>query len=305
MRWGSSWLVVAVLSLQPGPPLFADHPLSPYGLNWPGGTVDWPCYQDASFSRWGMYDYRSDYRWLASPRYSLYAYNRNLLNPYNAWWLAPAYQPPGLLFGPQSVQRFLGVGSSRAQLLAQRRQLITRTRRSNAETRRRAERFIDFGDDRFAERHFHQALKRYRTASSVAPDMSEPFFRQGHALIALGNFDRAARAFKRALALNPSPERNGFDVGQLYQDNQIAKEAHLETLAKAAWRHTRDDDLLFLLGLFLHYDGQAVRATKFFRRAFELAGPLRFHLMPFLPAEQPANPRDQARDQAIVQRLDI
>ena len=301
MRWVLCWFVVAVLSLQPLSPLTADYPLAPYGQFLPGGWGDWRCYPDSRFQRWGMYDYRSDYWGLMGPGYSPYVYRRNVLNPYRAWWLAPVYQPPGLLFGPQAVERFLGVGQVRNQLAAQRRQLVTKVRRSNSETRRRAERFIEFGDDRFAKQHFYQALQRYRTASSVAPDVAETYFRQGHALVALGHFDRAARAFKRALAMKPSLERSGFEIVQLYRDNQIAKEAHLEALAKAAWKHTRDDDLLFLLGLFLHYDGQAVRATKFFRRAFELAGPLRFHLLPFLPAEQPAKPENQA----LVQRLDI
>ena len=304
MRRLPACLIFLVLVLQSLRPLGADPPYLPYARLFSIGPSAWHHYEVSRFHRWRTNRYSTMYQGVGVPGYMEFAH------PWNRWgsyysvyttrWLPPIYQPPGLLFGPEAVQRFLGIDLSGHPLPNQRHTSGSTVRKSNAETRRRAERIMDLGDRCFSGQRYHQALQHYRTASSVARDVAEPYFRQGHALIALGQFDRAAGTFKRAVAMRPSLQRSGFALTEIYQDNKIGKEAHLEALAKAAWRHERDDDLLFLLGLFLHYDGQAERANNFFRKALELAGPRRSHLLPFLPAEQS---RQQA--EAVVQRLEI
>ena len=302
MHWMPTRLLFLVLVLQSLIPLAAAPPCLP---RFSASRSVWQHYEVSRFHRWRTHGYSAIYQGVFVPGYVAYPYHCYRWEPcyysaYTARWMPPVYQPPGLLFGPQAAQRFLEINLSGQTIPAQRRTPDSTVRKSNAETRRRAERMIDLGDRCFSRQRFHQALQHYRTASSIARDVAEPYFRQGHALIALGQFDRAARTFKRAVAMKPSLQRSGFAVAQLYQDNNIAKATHLEALAKAAWNNAHDDDLLFLLGLFLRYDGQIDRANIFFRKAFELAGPRRSHLLPFLPPEHP-----QEEAQVVAQRLEI
>jgi tetratricopeptide (TPR) repeat protein len=138
----------------------------------------------------------------------------------------------------------------------------------------------------FREQKFHSALQRYKSAAEAAPDVAESYFRQGHALVTTNRFELAAKAFKVGIALSDDVTRDGFHVDELYADNHMAKRAHLEALAQSSLIDRANTDLLFLVGLFLRYDGQADRATKFFLKAAEIAGTESLHLRPFLPVEK-------------------
>jgi tetratricopeptide (TPR) repeat protein len=187
-------------------------------------------------------------------------------------------------FGPQAVKRFMGVDPDFALgplRPAANVRLISNdagdlngdaVRRSNVEARDRAARFIEFGDALFRQQQFHAALQRYKTAATNAPDMAEAYFRQSLALIALGNYDTALAAVRRGLQLKPDWAEDDFRLDSLYGDNRLAKAAHRESLARAVLADdSQNPDLLFLLGVLLHFDGQAARAQRFFRRAWELA----------------------------------
>jgi hypothetical protein len=159
---------------------------------------------------------------------------------------------------------------------------------SNAETRQKANRYISEGDELFRAQNFNSALQRYKQASSLAPDLAEAFWRQGHAFVATRNFDLAATAFKRAIALTENLGRGGFRLDDLYGTAAIAKAAHLENLAELALNRPRDADAYFLIGVFLNYDGNAERAAKFFDRASDLAGMSGGHIAVFLEHGAPA-----------------
>ncbi|MCO6459578.1 MAG: hypothetical protein J5I93_30050, partial [Pirellulaceae bacterium] len=163
-------------------------------------------------------------------------------------------------------------------------------RQSNAAARQRAGRFLEFGDNRFSQQRYHESLQRYKSAAAAAPDLAEPHFRQAQALIATSRFDLAAAAFRRGLALDDDVRRGGFQLDHLYGDAQLAKHAHLEALAQAALNRPWESEPLFLLGVFLYYDGQAERSRVFFERAAGLSGPHDVRLAPFLEAlaAQPA-----------------
>jgi tetratricopeptide (TPR) repeat protein len=164
---------------------------------------------------------------------------------------------------------------------------ITATRplnQSNIAQRRKADQQIATGDMLFREQKFHAALQRYKEAARLAPDMAEPYWRQGHALIATANFELAGGAFKRALALDPATNRDGFTLDKLYGPATIAKTGHFEDLAAWALDHAASSEPYFLMGVTLHYDGQTDRASKFFARAAEMAGAAGSHLAAFAPA---------------------
>lgn len=167
-------------------------------------------------------------------------------------------------------------------------------RTSNAEAVARARQFIGFGDEHFRTQEFSEAYQRYKKAASAAPDLADAFFRQGFSLLAMGRYEPAARVFKHGLTLKPDWAKSTFRLGELYGDNRLAKSTHLERLAAEATEHPQNADLMLLLGLGLHFDGQAERARPFFEHAAEL-GVNRQAVAGFLkPAIDPAE-GEQAR----------
>jgi len=149
----------------------------------------------------------------------------------------------------------------------------------------RAWKFIGFGDAHFADQRYVDALDRYRKAAQAAPQLADAYFRQGLVHAALGRYPSAMKAIRRGLALEPKWPRSGFRLEELYGDDDAAKDAHLEALAQAAEENPHDADLLFLVGVYLQFDGQAERATPFFQRAAQLAGPEASHIQAFLGKE--------------------
>jgi hypothetical protein len=166
------------------------------------------------------------------------------------------------------------------------------SRFSNVDSRRKAERIMSEGDELFRGQNFHSALQKYKLAASTAPDLAEAFWRQGHALIATHNYDLAATAFKRAIALTDDLSRGGFRLNDIYGSANMTKGQHLESLAEWAMNRSASADPYFLLGIFLNYDGQAARADKFFQKASSLAGIGGGHIAVFLaPSEEAPRPR--------------
>ena len=142
-------------------------------------------------------------------------------------------------------------------------------RGTNAQSVALAQRYIGYGDALFAKQKYVDANQRYRTAANSAPQLADAWFRQGFTFIAQGRFDLALAAIKRGLKLNPNWAKSDFNLKELYGPDEVAKNAHREALAEAAEAKPNDADLLFLLGVHLHFDGQAQRAARFFDRAVE------------------------------------
>jgi tetratricopeptide (TPR) repeat protein len=165
---------------------------------------------------------------------------------------------------------------------------VSSVRTSNAESRRRASLLVESADGMFRRQRYHEALQQYKTASRIAPDVAAWFFRQGHGLTAVKQYDLAAEAFKRGLALDPSEAASTLKLDTLYHDARLAKHSHLDTLAATALDRPDDANLMFVLAVFLHFDGQTDRAQKFFERAAALSAPNDEHIRPFLHAATPA-----------------
>lgn len=188
----------------------------------------------------------------------------------------PISTPAEVNYGPQAVQRFIGGGDAPAATPA--RTLVetplvrtaSTTTASNADTLERAGRWVSIGDNHFGDQKYYEASQRYLTATATAPDDGQAHFRRGHALVALGKYEAASLAFRRGLDVDRSWSDADFRLDEIYGADRVAKEAHLEVLASSALANPRDADLMLVLGIFLHYDGQPERAEKFFRRAAEL-----------------------------------
>jgi tetratricopeptide (TPR) repeat protein len=261
--------------------------------------------------------YSSGYPYSGYPYYGPYGYGNGYpygtyYNPgsgYLSYYLPPVYQPAELAYGPQAMQRFAGppavdpFGGVPGGLAAPRvatklvepkpEEARPAVRVSNLEARRRAVKFIESGDELFRAQRYHEALQKYKSAAEAAPDVAEVYFRQGHALTATARYELAAAAFKRGAAIGPEWAESVFRLDSIYGDAEIAKTSHLENLAHAVLEKPADGDLVFVLAMFLHYDGDSSRAVRLFQRVVDLAGKDVPYVRPFLPAGgAPAKPAD-------------
>lgn len=207
------------------------------------------------------------------------------LDPYwnGGWSFDPYWGPPPPLFlpaetlyGPEAVKRFMGADQVAPPSggygvdLGRARAVPQPARATSPQARQLAERFIEFGDNHFQAQRYASALSRYKKAAEAAPGEADALFRQGFALAALGRYDLAANALRRGLAINPDWPDAGFRIHRLYGGDRVAKQAHLDSLAQEATDHPDEADLLFLVGVVLHCDGQPGRAKPFLERALQL-----------------------------------
>ncbi len=165
---------------------------------------------------------------------------------------------------------------------------------TNAAGKARSGKFISYGDANFGKQKYLAALDRYKTAGKTADDLPEPLFRQGFALVALGQYASAAKAFRRALRIESDWSAPPFQLKDLYRNDRLAKTAHQESLAKAVEANPFDSDLLVVLAMMLYFDGQPDRAGLFFGRAAQLGGNEDGLLNGFMPRPAPAGaPRQE------------
>jgi tetratricopeptide (TPR) repeat protein len=153
-----------------------------------------------------------------------------------------------------------------------------------------ARRFMQLGDEYFRAGRYTLAYDRYRSAGQAAPRLGDAYLRQGFALAANGRYEAAAREIKRGLERDPNLTQSDLRLSDLYGDKSKAKTAHLDAMAKAADGRFAGSDLLFLIGVYLHFDGQEERAKPFFQRAAQVAGGKAAHLEAFLHPPKPVEP---------------
>jgi tetratricopeptide (TPR) repeat protein len=219
------------------------------------------------------------------------------LGPYVA---PPLYVPPEQLgYGPAAVRRFMGLNQPRRPIVnniivappaanAQRANngdvagnaanrandpIVPPVRASNAEARDRARRFVEFGDTLFEARNLAGAYERYTKAAEAAPDLAEPYFRQGHTLADMARYDQAAAAFRRGLALRPDWPQSGSQLSELYRDNLAARAAMLDRLKRAAEANPGNHTVQFIAGVQFFMDGQREAAKAYLDRAKAAGAP--------------------------------
>jgi len=159
---------------------------------------------------------------------------------------------------------------------------------TNVDQKALAGKFMGFGDVYFGKQKYLSAVERYKTAAQQAPDLAEPYFRQACALVALGQYEGATKAFRRGLHVRSDWADAPFRLDQVYVADKIAKTTHQENLAKAVEANPLDANLLVALGMHLFLDGQRDRADVFFGRAAQLGGNEDKLLDAFLPKPAPA-----------------
>jgi len=219
-----------------------------------------------------------------------------------AYFLPPTYVPGELNYGPLAMERFLGihrnpqfvppvppVGPDPSDNGLTAAEIAGKLRKSSPVARERARRLIRFGDARFAKQEFHTARQYYKSAIETAPDLVDAYVREGFALLTVNQYRTATRALKIALELDAQYVKSEFRLEDIYRNNHLAKESHLETVANKALASPDDADLLFLVGMMLYADGEYERAYRFLGRAAQLGGPEAARLLaPLLEAAAPA-----------------
>lgn len=256
------------------------------------------------FGQYPAYGHGPSYKYDRYPSawdYGPYHPRRRYRHPRYPYWgyPPPLYIPAEALYGPQAVMRFMGVNRVSPPPVIPHVIAVIKDeedqepaqavrRAGNQRSLNLAWRFIGFGDARFTKQEYPDAYQRYKKAAQASPMLADAHFRQGYSLIALGRYEQAAKALKRGLELDPGWAHSAFRNGELYVNDGAAKAAHLDALAQAAVQEPNNADLLFLVGVFLHFDGQKDRARSFFERAARLAGPAGAHLNGFLQGAKPA-----------------
>jgi len=241
-----------------------------------------PCNYDA---RWGYGD-PCDYRYDRSPHGTYYNPRGNRVE----YFLPPTYYPGGLMYGPQATKEFWGLDRNFAlgPLLNRPAPLVLPANlpvpnrpavrpkivipRSTARDRAIARHRIAVADAQFHAQRYAVALQDYRKASADAGDLAEPYFKQAIVLMIQGKDDAAARAICRAIDLDAEWVRGPFRLDRLYKDTHIAKQAHLEALARRVLKNPNRSGPIYVLAVLLYFDGQQERAQPFFRHAAKLAG---------------------------------
>lgn len=313
MRLGINILVTAVVLSALAVPAQARHPhCFAGGCRGYGGFYSTTCY--AGFNSpfvYGNYGYGScgygcvpyaagcyPGMYYGYPAYNTFYYNSYPYG-YGAYYNAPVFAPAQAIYGPAAARNFLGmaeptVPAAPAPAAAKPSAVVVKkfseprkVREASPEYRRKADQFIAQGDMLFREQKYQQAVDRYKSATEMAPDSAEAYWHKGHAYAATNRYELAASCYRRALTLNPDIDRGGFSLDKLYGDTRMAKEAHLEAIAGYCLEHPDKADSYFVLGIFLHYSGEAERAEKFFAQAAALAGPDATYLVRFVPGVVP------------------
>jgi len=150
----------------------------------------------------------------------------------------------------------------------------------------RAWRYIGFGDAHFQAGRYTDAYTRYKKAAASESDLADAQLRQGVALIAMGSYELAAKAIKKAIALDEGWAQTTLRLDDLYGQGNPAKHAHLDALSRAEQQNRTQADLAFLVGVALLFDGQQQQALPMFQRAASL-GFDRSLLVGVLPAGVP------------------
>ena len=251
-----------------------------YGVYYPNGLNGYYSYGTYGYDPYYGYGYDS------YPYVSPYYYNP-----------PPIFLPAEELYGPLAMQRFMGVDhwfrpqpkvnvivppardNNRVAAAGQDKGIAPPApqkklpdRGTSPQSNNLAWKFLGYGDALFGQQKYAEANDRYRKASRSAPQLADAWFRQGFAMAAIGRYDLAVGAIKRGLSLDPTWPKSEFRLNDLYGVDEMARNAHLDALAQAAEEKPTDGDLLFMVGVYLHFDGQADRARKFFQRAAEIAG---------------------------------
>ena len=120
------------------------------------------------------------------------------------------------------------------------------------------------------ERRYEEAIKRFRRALELDPEMKEAYLNMAYCLSAVGRREEAAEALERALELDDRFFEAYFNLGTLYLEMGRAEEAE-GPLSKAVELRPSYAKARYNLGLALYRQGRYEEAAEEFEEAVRLA----------------------------------
>ncbi|QDT48774.1 Tetratricopeptide repeat protein [Symmachiella dynata] len=172
--------------------------------------------------------------------------------------------------------------------------VVVAVKKSNGAAKQRSLHQQGLGDVAFLQQKYSKAYSHYRSATKVAPDLTDNYFRMAWALVAMGHEASAVREIKRGLRLDPYWPLTGVSLDERFgPQNEIGKDAVLLKTAQWVREDIRDPDRLFLMGVLLHFNDDIDRALKFFETASQLAGAPQYVQL-FLHPQTPPQDADAA-----------
>jgi hypothetical protein len=170
------------------------------------------------------------------------------------------------------------------------------------------------GDQHFHELRYAAAAQEYRLAIQAAADLPDNYFRLGFALAAMRRYEDAVDQFRYGLILDPTWPQRGESLESIWgEGNQFERRAAMHRVADWVRGDLRNADRIFLLAVFLHFDGDQEKSRSLIESAIRVAGHQPY-LEAFLngdnaaaaPAQQPAEdqplddqPADNQTDESV------
>lgn len=245
--------------------------LTPYGYSYPTPYV---------------YGYNAGYPLNYSGLYPYGTYYRPS-DQYLEYYLPPT-QPAELNYGPQAMKQFMGLPRDFA-IEPQRSQsfggltspsvvpeMVAKPNlpieQPSPQAVERAARFIDAGNALFRQQRYSEALGRYKDAVAAAPGDAQGHLHKALAYLATNHPEEAVKAMKLAVQQDPNIASTNLTLDGLLDSNAAAKASIIEANARRAVADPQNADLLFCVGVLLHFDGDDAQAAKFFQAAKMGAG---------------------------------
>ena len=123
------------------------------------------------------------------------------------------------------------------------------------------------GDQRLRDQKWSEARAAYRAAVDAAPDRAEAHLRLGMSLVTIQSFEPAIRELKRAVFIDPTIPTSGNQSKILFgPESALVRSSIISKVTDWVREDYRDSDRLFVLGVLLHFEGDA-RGREFFEAA--------------------------------------
>jgi hypothetical protein len=164
-----------------------------------------------------------------------------------------------------------------------------------SESKARIDKLIAMGDASFGKQQYAAAIGHYKEAVRLAPEMAEPYLRQGFALLAQKRYPQAVKAIRSGLEIRSDWTASAWRLDQIYAEGHLEKTN--QQVTKFVEANPLDANLAIALGVQLYFsEHQRDHAGTYFLRAQQLGANPDHLLDPFLPrpalAEAPARPVD-------------
>jgi hypothetical protein len=146
------------------------------------------------------------------------------------------------------------------------------------------------GDEKLRNQQWALAYMSYRSAVDAANDRGTAHFRLAFTYTAMKHYSSAVREFRRGLFLDPTLPESGVSLETLFgPDSLIVRTSIMHKVADWVREDPNDPDRLFLLGSFLHFEGDP-RARQVLQAALKVAGDRTDHILALLnsPARENA-----------------